>query len=80
MTIAGIKPYAWETKEGELKYSQDGLNEYNRIYNNNLGNEVGLYTEEQVRDILIKFSSKVEAVDEFEPTVIPNVDGFMEEK
>lgn len=77
MAIAGETPYAWETKEGELKYSHEELVDYNKRYNNQIGDEQGLYTANQVREILIKFSSKIEAVDEMEPPFIPDVDDFM---
>ena len=35
------------------------------------------YTESMVRDILIKFASKVEAFDEQEPPFVPDIDEFM---
>ena len=49
MAIAGENPYAWETKEGNLKYSCGELAEYNKRYNNKLGDEEGLYTPYQVK-------------------------------
>ncbi|NFA02007.1 hypothetical protein [Weissella cibaria] len=55
MTIAGENPYAWETKEGNLKYSRDELAEYNKRYNNEIGDEEGLYTPYQVKLLLTKF-------------------------
>lgn len=54
MAIAGENPYAWETKEGNLKYSRDELAEYNKRYNNELGDEEGLYTPYQVKLLLTK--------------------------
>lgn len=54
MAIAGENPYAWETKEGCLKYSRDELAEYNKRYNNELDDEEGLYTPYQVKLLLTK--------------------------
>lgn len=54
MAIAGIPPYAWETKEGELKYSRKELAKYNRQHSNSLNDLDGLYTSEQVQQILLK--------------------------
>ena len=46
------EPYAWETKEGELRYSRKGLAEYNRVYNNSQGLADSLYTVDQMRAAL----------------------------
>lgn len=54
MAIAGVTPYAWETKEGELIYSRTELDEYNKKYSNTLTDREGLYTSEQVEEILLK--------------------------
>lgn len=43
-----------------------------------LANNTEYYDREKVRQILIKFASKVEAFDEIEPPFIPDVDEFME--
>lgn len=53
MAIAGVIPYAWETKEGELKYNPKELAKYNERHNNTLNDEAGLYTTEQVEEILL---------------------------
>lgn len=36
------------------------------------------YDREKIREILIKFASKVEAFDEMEPPFVPDVDKFIE--
>ena len=41
-------------------------------------NDHDYFTNEQVREILIKFASKVEAFNEMEPPFVPDVDEFME--
>ena len=42
-----------------------------------LANNTEYYTTEKVREILVKFSGKVEAFDEMEPPVVPDIDEFM---
>lgn len=43
-----------------------------------LVNNIEYYDREKVRQILIKFASKVEAFDEMDPPFVPDVDEFME--
>lgn len=43
-----------------------------------VANNTEYYTTEKVREILVKFSGKVEAFDEMEPTFVPDIDEFME--
>lgn len=40
-------------------------------------NDHDYFTNEQVREILVKFSGKVEALDEMEPPFVPDIDEFM---
>lgn len=45
-------PYAYETKEGELLYTEKAREDYNKTYNNRLGKYDALYTREQVDELL----------------------------
>lgn len=71
MVIAGIKPLNEVKTKFAHKMSGEAL-----IVNGVAADEY--YDREQVREILIRFSSKVEAFDEIEPPFIPDVDEFME--
>lgn len=43
-----------------------------------VANNTEYYTTDKVREILVKFSGKVEAFDEMEPPFVPDIDEFME--
>lgn len=43
------EPHGWETKEGEIIYTQEQVQDYNRRYNNNLNIYDALYTLEQLQ-------------------------------
>lgn len=78
MAIAGIEPVAFATSElGSMRYAMTSLTN-NSMDPISLPSGTELFTDEQVREILIKFASKVEAFDEIEPPFIPDVDEFME--
>ena len=77
MAIAGIKPV-------KIDYLDDDVFIENARDKPEAEVHVGFpmtfvgYYETQVREILIKFASKVEAFDEMEPPFVPDVDKFME--
>lgn len=71
MAIAGVKPVDVEV----FNVNEDQIEAV--ITGKGVDETTELYTHDQVRDILIKFSIRVEAVDEFEPPFVPNVDEFM---
>ena len=78
MAIAGIKPVAFATSElGSMRYAMTSITN-NSMEPISLPSGTELFTDEQVREILIKFASKVEAFDEMEQPFIPDVDEFME--
>lgn len=80
MAIAGIKPVGFATSElGAMEYATTAITD-NALQAITLYSGTELYTPEQVRNILIKFASKVEAFDEMEPPFVPDVDEFMEGK
>lgn len=76
MAIAGVKPVELLSTLGEPEMRR-GQTIRALLYANPSG-EYEYYTTNQVREILIKFSGKVEAFDEMEPPFIPDVDEFME--
>lgn len=43
------EPHGWETKEGEIIYTQEQVQDYNRRYNNDLNIYDALYTLEQLQ-------------------------------
>ena len=45
-------PYAWETKEGGLRYDREAVADYNSTYHNSIGIEDSLYTVDQMREAL----------------------------
>ena len=53
-----------------------GIKQVNHAYW--LSNNTEYYDREKVRQILIRFASKVEAFDEMEPPFVPDIDEFME--
>lgn len=78
MAINGVNPVAFATSElGSMRYAMTSLTN-NSMEPISLPSGTELFTDEQVREILIKFASKVEAFDEMEPPLVPDVDKFME--
>ena len=77
MAIAGIEPVAFATSElGSMRYAMTSLTN-NSMEPISLPSGTELFTDEQVREILVKFSGKVEAFDEMEPPFVPDIDEFM---
>lgn len=77
MAINGVNPVAFATSElGSMRYAMTSLTN-NSMEPISLPSGTELFTDEQVREILIKFASKIEAFDEMEPPFIPDVDEFI---
>lgn len=77
MAIAGVYPAGYATSElGSLEHAETAITD-NTMLPINLLSGTQLYTDEQVREILIKFASKVEAFDEMEPPFVPDIDEFI---
>lgn len=78
MAINGVNPVAFATSElGSMRYAMTSLTN-NSMEPISLPSGTELFTDKQVREILIKFASKIEAFDEMEPPFVPDVDKFME--